>query len=70
MYLSQYSSYIFETDLEKLDKLGFTVLNELQCKANLIIKDGTYTSSLLSTAIQVDTIIIIVWKCKISMLYK
>ena len=55
MFLSRYSSYIFETDLEKLDKLDFSVLDELQCKANLIIKNGTYTSTLLSTAIQVDT---------------
>ena len=35
--------------------MAFTVLYELQCKANLIINSNKYSSALLSTAMQVDT---------------
>ena len=54
-FLSQYSSYIFATDITKLDNMAFNVLYELQCKANLIIDSNKYSLALLSTAMQVDT---------------
>ena len=54
-FLHNYSSYIFKLEKNKIDNKEYKVLLELQCKANAIIKNNSFTSSLLNTSMQVDT---------------
>ena len=54
-FLHNYSSYIFKLEKNKIDRNAYKVLLALQCKANYIIKNNSFTSSLLNTSMQVDT---------------
>ena len=54
-FLLSYSSYVLLlNDNDDLEEDAFLVLQELQCKANEIIKSGKASSILLSTAMKVD----------------
>ena len=44
-----------QLEKDKIDDNDLKLLEELQCKANEIIKNNNFTSSLLNTAMQVDT---------------
>ena len=55
MFLSGYSSYLFSIENKNVDDKDLRLLEELKCKANDLIRSNNFTSSLLSTAIKVDT---------------
>ena len=55
MFLSGYSSYLFDIENKNIDDKDLKLLEELKCKANYLIETNNFTSSLLSTAIKVDT---------------
>ena len=54
-FLSGYSSYVMQLKVEDIDEKALKVLKELRCKANELIKENNYTSSLLTTAMQAET---------------
>ena len=53
--LNGYNAHIITLSKDDIHEIDLKVLNELQCKANELIKSNNFTSSLLATAIQVDT---------------
>ena len=55
IFLSGYASYLFNLESDNIDDKDLKFLEELKCKANDLIKTNNFTSSLLSTAIRVDT---------------
>ena len=55
IFLSGYTSHLFNIESDNIDDKDLKLLEELKCKANDLIKTNNFTSSLLSTAIRVDT---------------
>ena len=54
-FLQGYSSHLFSLEVDEIKDQDLYVLKQLQCKANQIIKDGKYSSSLLNISMQADT---------------
>ena len=54
-FLSGYMSHLITIEKNKIDDKDLGLLEELKCKANDLLKTNNFTTSLLSTAIQVDT---------------
>ena len=54
-FLGRYADYIFSLNIKDVDADAFSVLYELQCKANSIIEKNNYTFALLNTAMQIDS---------------
>ena len=54
-FLSGYASYVLTLPEDDMDDQMLDVLNELQCKANTIIESNSFTTSLLATAMRVDS---------------
>ncbi len=54
IFLSGYTSHLFNIESDKVDDKDLKFLEELKCKADDLIKTNNFTSSLLSTAIKVD----------------
>lgn len=53
--LNGYNAHIISLNKDDIHEIDLKVLNELQCKANELIRSNNFTSSLLATAVQVDT---------------
>ena len=53
--LNGYNAHIITLNEGDIHETDLKVLNELQCKANELIRTNNFTSSLLATAVQVDT---------------
>jgi len=55
MFLSGYMAHIMAIEKDNVDEKDLKLLEELKCKANDLIKNSNFTTSLLSTAMQTDT---------------
>ena len=55
MFLSGYTAHIMTIEKSNIDEKDLKLLEELKCKANDLIKNNNFTTSLLATAMQTDT---------------